>query len=215
MIHFKHNPFLIIISSPSGAGKSTLCRKIIEQDHKIKLSISATTRQKRPAEIDGKDYFFISKKKFNSMVKNAEFIERACVFGNFYGTPKKMVEDELSDSNDVLFDIDWQGAEQLIKNYGKKNILTIFILPPSIEVLYQRLKSRAQDSEQIILQRMEMAKNEMVHCDNKYDYILINDDLKTTYNKIKIIIESFRIKRQGRKEIRYFRSKLIKNKWKI
>lgn len=205
-----HRPFLIIISSPSGAGKSSLCKMMVERDDKIKLSISATTRKPRPGEIEGKHYFFISKEKYNEMVRNSEFLENAQVFDNHYGTPRKMVDQEMEDGNDVLFDIDWQGARQLIEHYGRENIVTIFILPPSIEELHQRLRNRASDSEEVVLKRMQMAKSEVSHYD-EYDFILINQDLETTYQKISRIIDSNRIKRADQTKAKEFINQLLQS----
>lgn len=205
-----HNPFLIIISSPSGAGKSSLCKMMVERDDKIKLSISATTRKPRPAEIEGKHYFFISKERYDEMVKNNEFLENAHIFDNHYGTPKKIVDDEMANGNDVLFDIDWQGARQLINHYGRENIVTIFILPPSIEELHQRLRNRASDSEEVVLKRMQMAKSEVSHYD-EYDFILINQDLETTYQKISRIIDSNRIKRADQSKAKEFINQLLQS----
>ena len=205
-----HNPFLIIISSPSGAGKSTLCKMIVERDNKIKLSISATTRESRPSEIEGKHYFFISKEKYEEMIKNNEFLEHANIFDNYYGTQKKMVDSEIINGNDVLFDIDWQGARQLINHYGRENIVTIFILPPSIQELHERLRNRASDSEEVVLKRMQMAKSEVSHY-NEYDFILINQDLEITYQKISKIIDSNRIKRADQSKAKEFINQLLKS----
>jgi len=205
-----HNPFLIIISSPSGAGKSSLCKMMVERDDKIKLSISATTRKPRPGEIEGKHYFFISKEKYDEMIKNNEFLEHAHIFDNHYGTPKQIVDNEIVNGNDVLFDIDWQGARQLIDRYGRENIVTIFILPPSIEELHQRLRNRASDAEEVVLKRMQMAKSEVSHYD-EYDFILINQDLKTTYQKISRIIDSNRIKRADQSKAKEFINQLLRS----
>ena len=205
-----HNPFLIIISSPSGAGKSSLCKIMVERDNKIKLSISTTTRKPRPGEIEGKHYFFISQEKYDEMVKNNEFLEYAHIFDNHYGTPKETVNSEIVNGNDVLFDIDWQGARQLINRYGRENIVTIFILPPSIEELHQRLRNRASDSEEVVLKRMQMAKSEVSHYD-EYDFILINQDLETTYQKISKIIDSNRIKRADQSKAKEFINQLLQS----
>ena len=201
---------MIIISSPSGAGKSSLCKIMVERDNKIKLSISTTTRKPRPGEIEGKHYFFISQEKYDEMVKNNEFLEYAHIFDNHYGTPKETVNSEIVNGNDVLFDIDWQGARQLINRYGRENIVTIFILPPSIEELHQRLRNRASDSEEVVLKRMQMAKSEVSHYD-EYDFILINQDLETTYQKISKIIDSNRIKRADQSKAKEFINQLLQS----
>jgi guanylate kinase len=188
-----HKPFLIILSSPSGAGKSTLCNMILQNDKNIKLSISATTRPKRLKEIDGQDYYFLSKESFLQMVKNDQFIEYANVFDNDYGTPRKMVEEELQNGHEVIFDIDWQGARQIKEKFKSDPdlIVSIFILPPSLEELERRLKNRAQDNDETVKKRMIKAQDEISHF-NEYDHVLINDDLEGTYQKIVAIINNKR-----------------------
>lgn len=195
-----HQPFLIIISSPSGAGKSTLCRMIIQNDPLIKLSISATTRPQRPQEIHGQHYFFTSKDEFLEMHKNSEFLESAEVFENHYGTPKKTVIDEMKKGNCVLFDIDWQGARQVKNEFDRSSVISIFILPPSLQELERRLHSRAQDSKEVVDARMKKAQAEISHYD-EYDYILVNDDLNHTYQRIRAIIEAKRVERQDKKDL--------------
>lgn len=196
-----HQPFLIIISSPSGAGKSTLCRMTIQNDPLIKLSISATTRKKRPQEVDGQHYFFVDQNKFDQMKKNNEFLEHAKVFDHNYGTPKKTVEDELKNGNCVLFDIDWQGARQIKEKFEKDAVVSIFILPPSMQELERRLRARAQDPEEIVQDRMKKARDEISHF-AEYDFILVNDDLNGTYQKIRSIIEAKRVSRQSKSDIK-------------
>ncbi len=198
-----HDPFLIIISSPSGAGKSTLCKMIIKNDPLTKLSISATTRQKRSQEIDGKHYYFISAEKFKEMHENNEFIESANVFGNYYATPKKMVDYSLKNGEEIIFDIDWQGARQIKERFNPDSIISIFILPPSLKELERRLKNRAQDPEKIVKARMEKALDEISHY-KEYEYILINDDLNSTYQKVRAIIDSKRVSRLSRSQISDF-----------
>jgi len=198
-----HDPFLIIISSPSGAGKSTLCRMTIQNDPLIKLSISATTRNKRPQEIHGQDYFFVNDSEFAEMQKNNEFLEHAKVFSYHYGTPKRMVEDELKNGKCVLFDIDWQGARQIKEKFDKNSVVSIFILPPSMQELERRLRARASDSEEIVQDRMHKARGEISHFD-EYDFVLVNDDLNNTYHKIRSIIEAKRASRQNQDDIKKF-----------
>ncbi len=195
-----HKPFLIIISSPSGAGKSTLCRMIIQNDPLIKLSISVTTRAKRPQEIEGQHYHFVSKEVFSDMAKNDEFLEYAHVFENHYGTPRKLVEDGLKNGNEILFDIDWQGARQIKEKFDKSSIVSIFILPPSINELERRLRNRASDEEKILQSRMLKALDEISHY-AEYDYVLVNDDLNATYQKIRSIIDSKRVERLSKEQI--------------
>ncbi len=198
-----HQPFLIIISSPSGAGKSTLCRMTIQNDPLIKLSVSATTRKQRPKEIHGQDYHFVSPEEFSAMQKENEFLEHATVFGNSYGTPRNLVESELKNGNCILFDIDWQGARQIKENFDKDAVVSIFILPPSMQELERRLRARAQDPEEIVQDRMKKARDEISHFD-EYDFVLVNDDLNNTYNKIRAIIEAKRITRYKKSDVEKF-----------
>jgi guanylate kinase len=198
-----HLPFLIIISSPSGAGKSTLCKMIVQNDPLIRLSVSATTRKKRPQEIAGQHYHFVNREKFIQMKNNQEFLESAEVFDNFYGTPKKNVDDALNNGHCVLFDIDWQGARQIKEKFSADQIVSIFILPPSIQELERRLRARAQDPEEIVQQRMREARNEISHY-AEYDFMVINDDLNNSYQKIRSIIEAKRVARQNHEDIKKF-----------
>ncbi len=195
-----HKPFLIIISSPSGAGKSTLCKMVVQNDPLTKLSVSATTRSQRPQEVDGQDYSFINEEKFVEMVDKSEFVEHAVVFGNHYGTPKKMVEDAQKNGTEVLFDIDWQGARQVKEKFDQDSVISIFILPPSLKELERRLKNRAQDPQDVVDQRMAKAKDEISHY-HEYDYVVVNDDLNATYSKIRSIIESKRVSRLSKSQI--------------
>ena len=195
-----HHPFLIIISSPSGAGKTTLCKMIVQNDPLIKLSISATTRPKRPQEQDGIDYFFVSENQFNEMKNNQQLLEFATVFDNQYATPKQKVDHHLTNGHCVLFDIDWQGARQIKQKYQQNDVVSIFILPPSLQELERRLKARAQDSLEIVNKRMQEAKNEISHY-HEYDFVIVNDDLNNSYHKIKSIIEAKRVARQNKQDI--------------
>jgi guanylate kinase len=205
-------PSLIIISSPSGAGKSSLCKMLVEKNDNIKLSISATTRKPRKAEVGSKDYFFISDSQFHKMVENKQFLEYAKVFENHYGTPKNKIEEEIKKGNSVLFDIDWQGARQIIGKFDVEKIISFFILPPSMEELHRRLQARAQDSEETVLKRMQKAKDEMSHFD-EYNYVLINSNLEETYNQIIDLIKSPKISPQSnRGEIRSFVNQLLTQK---
>lgn len=191
-----YDPFVIIISSPSGAGKTTLCRMLVQNDPLIKLSISTTTRPKRPQEISNQDYVFVSQEEFNKLRDNNEFLEYAKVFNNFYASPKKMVIDEMNKGHIVLFDIDWQGARQIKEKLPKDSVVSIFILPPSLPELERRLRARAQDSEEIVQQRMAEALQEISHY-HEYDFVLINDDLDNSLKKIRSIVEAKRISRQN------------------
>ena len=174
---------------------------IIQNDPLIKLSISATTRKQRPQEVHGQHYFFTSQEEFDLMQKNSEFLESAQVFDHHYGTPKKMVKDEMQKGNCVLFDIDWQGARQIKKEFDPASVVSIFILPPSLQELERRLHSRAQDSKEVVDERMKKAQSEISHFD-EYDYVLVNDDLNNTYQKIRAIIEAKRVERQSKADLK-------------
>ena len=188
------NKLLIIISSPSGAGKTSVCKKIINIDKKIKLSISYTTRSPRDNEINGNDYFFISSENFNNKILDKDFLEYAKVFGNYYGTSQKKVEEILSNNFDVLFDIDWQGATQIL-NSNLAKIVTIFLVPPSKEAVLERLKKRSKetgDDNKSIQKRMLEFENEMMHA-NEYSYVVTNDDIEECTKEVIKIIENERI----------------------
>ena len=184
---------MFVLSSPSGAGKTSLSKKILELDSKISLSISFTTRPARPGENDGEDYFFVDNKIFGDMRDNNEFLEYAKVFDYYYGTPKKPILDTLISGKDVLFDIDWQGTQQLM-NESKDDLVKVFVLPPSVEELERRLKERKQDDDEIIQKRMSRASDEMSHY-AEYDYILVNDDFNETIKSIMAILYAERLKR--------------------
>ena len=179
---------MFVLSSPSGAGKTTLTKKLVKNNQNFKLSISHTTRTPRSTEIDGKDYYFVDEKKFNTLIKKKHFFEHAKIFDNFYGTLKKPILDFLSSGNDVLFDIDWQGTQQL-KKIKDLSIITFFILPPNIDVLRSRLLNRHHGQENLINQRMKKFNEEVSHWD-EYNYIVVNDDLETCYDKLLSIITS-------------------------
>ncbi|MGC8202422.1 guanylate kinase [Aliiroseovarius sp. PTFE2010] len=185
---------LIILSSPSGAGKSTLARRLRDWDPSIRFSVSATTRAPRQGEVDGKDYFFVSESDFKAQVAQGGMLEHAHVFGNFYGSPKAAVEEAIGQGQDVLFDIDWQGAQQIRNSDLAKHTLSIFLLPPSIKELNRRLISRGQDSEETINRRMQRSWDEISHWD-AYDFVLINNDLDQTEVQLRTIIEATRLRR--------------------
>lgn len=176
---------------------------VIQNDPLIKLSVSVTTRKQRPQEIHGQHYYFSDSAEFEMMKKNEEFLEHATVFGNSYGTPKNLVKNELRNGNCVLFDIDWQGARQVKENFDKDAVVSIFILPPSMQELERRLRARAQDPEEVVQDRMQKARDEISHFD-EYDYILVNDDLNNTYQKIRSIIETKRITRYKKPDVEKF-----------
>lgn len=185
---------LIILSSPSGAGKSTLARRLRDWDKSIAFSVSATTRTPRPGETDGVDYFFTNETEFKSQVAEGGMLEHAHVFGNFYGSPRAPVQAAIDAGQDVLFDIDWQGAQQIRNSDLGQHTLSIFLLPPSIHELRRRLESRAQDDAETISRRMQKSWDEISHW-GYYDYVLVNDDLDETEAKLKTIVEAERMRR--------------------
>ncbi len=185
---------LIILSSPSGAGKSTLSRRLLEWDPSLSFSVSATTRTPRPGEADGTDYHFLSEEEFKRQVALDGMLEHAHVFGNFYGSPRTPVEEAINSGRDVLFDIDWQGAQQIVNSALGPHTLSIFILPPSIEELRRRLISRGQDTPEVIAKRMQKSWDEISHW-GSYDYVLVNDDLERTFADLQTIVTATRLKR--------------------
>lgn len=185
---------LIILSSPSGAGKSTLAHRLRDWDPEIVFSVSATTRAPRPGEIDGREYHFTTPEAFKAMVAAGEMLEHAHVFGNFYGSPQAPVEQAIAAGRDVLFDIDWQGAQQIRNSSLAPHTLSIFLLPPSIGELKRRLEDRGQDDAEVIARRMQKSWDEISHWD-AYDFVLINDDLDTTETRLKEIVAATRLKR--------------------
>lgn len=189
----KRRGLLFVVSSPSGAGKSTISRKLLGADGMIHMSVSATTRPMRPGEVDGVDYHFVDVPRFKDMVSNGEFLEWAHVFGHRYGTPRAPVEAMLAAGHDVLFDIDWQGAQQLHQLAGG-DVVRVFIFPPSMEELERRLRGRATDSEEVIVARMARAANEIGHWDG-YDYVLVNDDADECFGAVQTILDAERHKR--------------------
>ena len=185
---------LIILSSPSGAGKSTLSRRLLAWDPDISFSVSATTRAPREGEVDGQHYHFMSKAAFQEDVARGDMLEHAEVFGNFYGSPKGPVTEAISEGRDVLFDIDWQGAQQIQNSALSQHVLSIFILPPSITELRRRLIERGQDSAEVIAGRMQKSWDEISHW-AEYDYVLVNDDLARTDTELKGIVTAARLRR--------------------
>ena len=185
---------MLVLSSPSGAGKTTLSRQLLDNDKQIQLSVSCTTRQKRPGERDGVDYRFVDTATFRGMIERKQFLEYAEVFGNYYGTPKAPVDEALATGRDVLFDIDWQGTQQL-RDKGRADLVTVFILPPSTRDLEKRLLTRAQDPKEIVAQRMAKAADEMSHW-AEYDYVVVNSDIGTSLTALKAILTAERLKRE-------------------
>ena len=187
---------MFVLSSPSGAGKTTLTRLLIDRMPGLQLSVSATTRPMRPGEVDGKDYIFVDKPRFEKMAKGNELLEWATVFDNRYGTPRAPVEAALSAGNDVLFDIDWQGTQQL-REKARADVVSVFILPPSAADLEKRLHTRAQDSDEVIRGRMSRASHEMSHW-AAYDYLVINHNVEEAYSEVQSILKAERLKRERR-----------------
>ena len=185
---------MLVLSSPSGAGKTTISRLLLPADDRIDLSVSATTRPKRPNEIDGVDYHFVDQETFDAMVAEDAFLEHATVFGHSYGTPRAPVEAALEAGEDVLFDIDWQGTQQLAEK-AAQDLVRIFILPPSTEELERRLRSRAQDPEDVVQSRMAKAADEVSHW-AEYDYIVVNHDVAQSLTQVQAILTAERLKRE-------------------
>jgi guanylate kinase len=185
---------MLVLSSPSGAGKTTLSRKLLESDNAIDLSISVTTRPPRPGEVDGRDYHFIDRARFDAMIKRGELLEWAQVFGNGYGTPRAPVEKALAAGRDVLFDIDWQGTQQL-SGKAPGDLVSVFVLPPSVPDLEQRLRTRAQDAPDVIRSRMAKAADEMSHW-AEYDYVVINRRVTDAFDDVRAILGAERLKRE-------------------
>ena len=185
---------MLVLSSPSGAGKTTLSRKLLDMDRGVALSISVTTRKMRPGERDGRDYHFIERRQFDALIEKNDLLEWAEVFDNYYGTPKKPVMDALASGRDVLFDVDWQGTQQL-RDKAPNDLVSIFVLPPSIPELERRLKTRAQDDYETIHRRMAKAADEMSHW-AEYDYVVINHDIDQAFVEVASILAAERLKRE-------------------
>lgn len=200
---------MFILSSPSGAGKTTISRMLLQRDPEIKLSVSATTRPMREGEVDGKDYHFVSQEQFDQMVENGEFLEWATVFGNSYGTPKAQVKAGLREGQDYLFDIDWQGTQQLYQKM-EVDVVRVFILPPSLEELQRRLNGRGTDSPEVIAARMERARAEISHWDG-YDYVVVNDDVESCYAQVCEILHAERMRRARQTGLIGFVRELMKD----
>jgi guanylate kinase len=196
MVEISRRGLMLVLSSPSGAGKTSIARELLSRDKNLTMSVSATTRRKRPGEEEGKDYYFVSQEGFEGMVKRGEFLEHATVFGNRYGTPVAPVEKALTEGSDVLFDIDWQGTQQIADKLPD-DLVRVFILPPSTKDLERRLTTRAQDPPEVVAQRMAKAADEMSRY-REYEYIIVNRDLKTSVDEVQAILiaERLRLERQ-------------------
>lgn len=198
---------MFVLSSPSGAGKTTLSRRLLESDPGVVMSVSATTRPKRPNEIDGRDYFFVSQEDFERKVREDRFLEHASVFGHLYGTPREPVERALGEGRDVLFDIDWQGTQQL-RQKAREDVVSVFVLPPSRAELERRLRARAQDSDAVVAGRMAKANDEISHW-AEYDYVIVNDDVQRAQAQVERILAAERLKRTRQPGLSDFVRKLM------
>jgi guanylate kinase len=185
---------LLILSSPSGAGKSTLARRLMEWDPSLRFSVSATTRAPRPGEVDGREYYFKARADFEAMVAAGEMLEHAEVFGNFYGSPRGPVEAAMTEGRDTLFDIDWQGGQQIRNSSLGRDVVSVFVLPPSIAELERRLRGRAQDSDEVIAGRMAKSQSEISHW-AEYDYVIVNNDIDMAFNDLLTILQAERMRR--------------------
>lgn len=194
---------LLILSSPSGAGKSTLARKLMAWDPTLRFSVSATTRPPREGEVDGKHYHFRDRAGFQAMVAAGEMLEHAEVFGNLYGSPRGPVEAAMAEGRDTLFDIDWQGGQQIRNSALGRDVVSVFVLPPSIAELDRRLRERGVDSDEVIAGRMAKSRDEISHW-AEYDYVLVNDDLESTYSRLKTILEAERLRRDRQPQLADF-----------
>ncbi len=200
---------MFVMSSPSGAGKTTLSRKLLAADDNIAMSVSVTTRKPRPGEVDGQDYYFITQSAFDKMVKAGELLEYATVFGNSYGTPKKPVEDALAKGRDVLFDIDWQGTQQLAQAM-EDDLVRLFILPPNADSLHDRLIGRNSDSATVVAKRMAEAPREISHWP-EYDYVVINDNIDDSHRQVMAILTAERLRRRRQTGLTDFVRKMTKD----
>jgi guanylate kinase len=198
---------MLVVSSPSGAGKTTLTRNLLEQEENVSLSISVTTRARRASEIDGVHYHFISKRRFEAMRDSDELLEWAEVHGNYYGTPREPVEKALSSGRDVLFDIDWQGTQQLYRRM-RDDVVSVFVLPPSAVELKARLERRAEDTDETIARRLRNASEEIPHW-TEYDYVLVNRDLDKSFARLRAILTAERLKRVKVPDLQTFVAKLL------
>jgi guanylate kinase len=208
--NIEHRGLLFVLSSPSGAGKSTIARMLLTEDKDIDMSISVTTRPMRPGEVDGRDYHFVDVPTFKKMVADGELMEWAHVFDHRYGTPKAPVEEMLAKGHDVLFDIDWQGAQQLYQQAGQ-DVVRVFILPPSVSELERRLRARGTDDAAVVEARMARASSEISHWDG-YDYVLINDDAQTCFAQVLTILNAERLRRSRQTGLIGFVRKLVTHK---
>ncbi|MCH2038302.1 MAG: guanylate kinase [Rickettsiales bacterium] len=208
--YLKRRGFMLVLSSPSGGGKTTIAKKLLQYDDNLTLSVSCTTRDPRPKEIEGVDYYFITKDEFELRAEQKDFYEYELVYGNYYGTPKKKVDQSLNYGIDVLFDIDWQGTRRLISK-ARSDVVSIFILPPSMEELERRLSGRGQDSEQVVKERMQRAANEISHYD-EYDYVIVNRTIEESLLKVNHILKAERLRRVRQHSLKEYVDSLLDGK---
>ena len=194
IVSLSEKGILVILSSPSGAGKTSIARALVEGNENLLFSVSATTRKSRPGELNGREYHFLTVDEFRQKINDGQFLEHAKVFGNLYGTPLQAVRDSISQGKDLIFDVDWQGGKQIRNSSLSKFVISIFILPPSIKELHQRLMKRAQDSSEIVKDRMRKSIDEIMHW-KEYDYVIVNRDFDKTLNEVKSIIVSEKLRR--------------------
>ena len=194
---------LVILSSPSGAGKTSIARALVEGNENFLFSISATTRKSRPGEVNGREYYFLTVDEFSQKINDGQFLEHAKVFGNLYGTPLQAVRDSISQGKSVVFDVDWQGGKQIRSSSLSKFVISIFILPPSIKELHDRLMSRAQDSSETVKDRMKKSIDEIMHW-KEYDYVIVNRDFDKTLREVESIITSEKLRRVRNNELEQF-----------
>ena len=202
-MQIERSGLLVILSSPSGAGKSTLARRLMDWDSTLRFSVLATTRSPRPGEEDGREYYFKTRPEFEAMVAGGEMLEHAEVFGNFYGSPRGPVETAMQAGRDTLFDIDWQGGQQIRNSALGRDVVSVFVLPPSIAELERRLRGRAQDSDEVIAGRMEKSQAEISHW-AEYDYVIINNDIDFAFKQLQDILEAERLRRDRQPDLSEF-----------
>ena len=194
---------LVILSSPSGAGKTSIARALVEENKSFLFSVSATTRKSRPGEVNGREYHFLTVNEFRERINDGQFLEHAKVFGNLYGTPLEPVMESINDGKDLIFDVDWQGGKQIRSSSLSKFVISIFILPPSIKALHERLMKRAQDSSETVKDRMTKSIGEIMHW-KEYDYVIVNNNFEQTLHEVKSIITSERLRRVRNSQLEKF-----------
>ena len=194
---------LVILSSPSGAGKTSIARALVEENKNFLFSVSATTRKSRPGEVNGREYHFLTVNEFRERINDGQFLEHAKVFGNLYGTPLEPVMESINDGKDLIFDVDWQGGKQIRSSSLSKFVISIFILPPSIKALHERLMKRAQDSSETVKDRMTKSIGEIMHW-KEYDYVIVNNDFEQTLDEVKSIITSEKLRRVRNSQLEEF-----------